>query len=575
MSARAELPSAPRDGTTPAVQPAIVAGPPLAHDPDILAHTVPEFLREVCQRYARREALAFVRDDGTTERWSYDELWMRSSEVAAALLASGMSKGTRVGVMMTNRPEMIASVFGAALAGGVATTLSTFATPDELDYLLRTSAVSYLLFEREVVRKDFLAMLGRLEPAVLDGGAEPLRSARFPFLRHLAAVDVAEPVGAVASWRDFLALGSSMPPAVTGAALASVTPSDPATLFFSSGSTSNPKGILSSHRAVAIQLCRWPRLYGLGGELRSWCANGYFWSGPFAMVLGATLWCGGTVVLQRTFEPARALALLEAERVTFPSAMPHQWVQMEQAPNWKASDLSRLRFVDTTLAAGNHPGVSTDWVQPTALYGGTEMFTVAVAAGVDVPAEEVAGSSGRPLAGTIVKIVDPDTRATLARGERGEIALKGPTLMMGYLGIPPEETFDGEGFYLSGDGGYIDQEGRLYWEGRLAEVIKTGGANVSPLEVDAALARFEAAKLVKTVGVPDPLLGEMVVSCVVPEPGGTVDEASVRAFLQERLASYKVPKRVLLFQEHELPMTATGKIKARELREIAARRLTG
>ena len=125
-------------------------------------------------------------------------------------------------------------------------------------------------------------------------------------------------------------------------------PSDAGVLFFSSGSTSKPKGILSAHRGVAIQMWRFRRVYGFGPEdnIRCWSANGFFWSGNFAMSLGATLAAGGALVLQPTFAAAEALALMDAERVNYPFAWPHQWAQLEAAPNWHTVDLSSMRFVD-------------------------------------------------------------------------------------------------------------------------------------------------------------------------------------------------------------------------------------
>ena len=126
---------------------------------------------------------------------------------------------------------------------------------------------------------------------------------------------------------------------------------------------------------------------------------------------------------------------------------------------------------------------------------------------------------GEPLPGNTLKIVDPLTGAIVPRGERGEIAVKGPTLMLGYIGIPLDETLDEEGFFRTGDGGYIDERGRLFWEGRLNDIIKTGGANVSPVEVDGVLADHPGVKVSQTVGVPHETLGEMVVACVVPQRG--------------------------------------------------------
>ena len=120
----------------------------------------------------------------------------------------------------------------------------------------------------------------------------------------------------------------------------------------------------------------------------------------------------------------------------------------------------------------------------------------------------------------------------------------------------------------------IDETGRLYWEGRLTDIIKTGGANVSPLEVDAVLATYPGVKVAQTVGVPHETLGEMVVACIVPSEGSALDEAAIRDFLKERLASYKVPRRVLFFEEDELALTGSAKIKAGDLRQLASARLS-
>src|SRR5205823_2338021 len=156
---------------------------------------------------------------------------------------------------------------------------------------------------------------------------------------------------------------------------------------------------------------------------------------------------------------------------------------------------------------------------------------------------------------------------------RGEIAVKGPTLMLGYIGAPLDETLDAEGFFRTGDGGFIDARDRLVWEGRLNDIIKTGGANVSPLEVDEVLAAYPGVKVARTVGVPHDSLGEMVVACVVPREGVELDEAAVRDFLKEKLASYKAPRRVLFVRDEDLTLTGSAKVKLGDLRALALKRL--
>ena len=173
-----------------------------------------------------------------------------------------------------------------------------------------------------------------------------------------------------------------------------------------------------------------------------------------------------------------------------------------------------------------------------------------------------------------MKIVDPLTGEIVPRGVRGEIAVSGPTLMLGYLGTPSDETLDAEGFFHTGDGGYLDDAGRLFWEGRLTDIIKTGGANVSPREVDAVLVEHTEVKRSQTVGIPHETLGEVVIGCIVPNRVAVIDEAAIRDFARQSLASYKVPRRFLFFRDEELSTTGSDKVKTTDLRELVVARLS-
>lgn len=557
---------------------AIHSGIPLSEEPGLGALTIAGYALEVTDRYASREAMVIHTPRGVV-RWSYACLREESQRFARALVAAGAHKDTRVGILMANRPEYFSTVFGTALAGGVSVPLSTFSTPAELEYLLQTSAVGVLCFDTRVLKKDFAAMLRELVPEVERARPGELYSAKFPFLRRLIVLDSVTDAnaddgagGAIERVQDFLELGSVVPWSIVEARAASVKPSDAGALFFSSGTTSVPKGILHAQRAPCIHWWRWPRLLGFKEPVRSWTGNGFFWSGNFTMVAGAAFSTGGAIVLQPTFDAQQALELMQAERVSFPIGRPHQWARLQAAPNWATVDLSSVRYIDRRSSLAQHPTIKTDWQLPPS-YGNTEMLTINTSFANSTPPEIMGDSHGEPLAGNTIKIIDPVTGAIRRRGERGEIAVKGPTLMLGYIGKTVEETFDAEGFYRTGDGGYLDERGRLFWEGRLTEIIKTGGANVSPLEVDAALATHAGVKVAQTIGVAHDTLGEMVVSCIVAQDGAMLDEEAVRAFLKEKLASYKVPRRVLFLAESELPVTANGKVKIAELRTLAARRL--
>ncbi len=538
---------------------AIARGVPLEEEEGLGALTLPGFLRDVTARFGPREALV-LHEYGERLSWSYEQLWSHANAVARSLISCGTGKEERIGVLMSNRPEWVSACFGIGLAGGVAVGLSTFSTPAELAALIKISAVSTLLVERHVAGKDFAAMLGELD---LE---------RFPYLARVVMLGDSS----FENWEAFLARGNAVAPALVGARAATITPADPALIFFSSGSTGKPKGIVNAHRGVNIQSWRWPRIYAMTADdhVRTWAPNGLFWSGNFSIAVGATFAVGGALILQRTFDAAEAVKLIGAERVTLPYCWPHQWAQLEAADGWDDADLSSFRFFEPGQNLRKpQKTIKTDWIEPHASYGSTETFTISTSYPCDTPEELWKGNSGEALPGNTVRIVDPVTGAVLQRGETGEIAVKGPTLMLGYLGIPNDEALDENGFYHAGDGGYIDDRGRLVFQGRINDIIKTGGANVSPVEVDWALCNCPGVKVCKTTGVPHETLGEIVVSCVVLTEGSTLSEGQVIAFLKARLAAYKVPRKVLFIGQDDLDFTDTAKIKPAEARAFARRKL--
>ena len=558
----------------------LIHGLPLAGEEGQGAHTIPGYLREVVARYGDAEAIVMRHGDERLS-WNYNDLLARSMEVAKALIGSRVGKDARVGILMTNRPEFVSSLFGIALAGAVPVALSTFSTPSELDHLLKASQVSLLLFEQNVLKKAFHEMIAGFEPAIGQTSPGTLASERYPFLQHLVALGAiagtGEPEdaiegGAVESWDAFLARGEGLADDLVLARADSVCPNDTGGIFFSSGTTSLPKGIVHSQRAFAAQWWRWPRTFVMKEPVRSWTGNGFFWSGNCSMVWGAAFSTGGALVLQRFFDAEEALDLMEKERLTFINGRPHQWARLQAASNWDKADLSSLKYIPRGELIWEHPTVDTDWNVPMA-FGTTETMTVCTGYTADTPPEVYKDSCGVPHPGNTLKIVEPLSGKILPIGEKGEMCIKGPTLMSGYLGKTPEECFDSEGFFCTGDGGYVDVEGRFFWEGRLTDMIKTGGANVAPVEVDDVIAKFPGVKRTQTVGVPDDLLGEMVVACIVPIDGAQLDEQEIVAFVKNEIASFKVPRRVLFFSDEDYAITGNEKVKSSDVRDLAVKRI--
>ncbi len=558
----------------------LVRGTPLDEEEGLGSLTIPGYLREVCERNSDREALVLHGPDGIT-RWTYTDLWNESMQVARALIVSGVTKDSRVGILMTNRPEFISSLFGISMAGGVAVALSTFSTPPELEYLIKASDISVLLFEDKVLKKDFAEILLDLESQFKTASAGSLSSKVFPFLQKLVRLDGITAFEASAfktnpvfeSWIDFITDADKVDETVVAARIDTIKSSDIGGLFFSSGTTSLPKGILHTHRGFALQWWRWPLLMDVKESARTWTGNGFFWSGNVTSILGVAFSTGGAVVLQPLFDADAAIKLLEAEKVTFMNGRPHQWARMQSSPEFAKADLSTLHYITRGELLQEHPTVDTDWEVPM-LFGTTETMSLMTGPETKIKEDRPAGSCGIPLPGNLIKIVDPQSGDIVPLGERGEICIKGPSLMIGYIGKTLEDIFDDEGYYCTGDGGYVDTEGRLFWEGRLNDIIKTGGANVSPQEIDELIAKFPGVKRTQTVGVPHDTLSEMVVSCIVPVDGVTLDAAELISFLKEQLASFKIPREVLFFTEAEYPLTGNEKVKASDVKQLACKRLS-
>jgi fatty-acyl-CoA synthase len=335
--------------------------------------------------------------------------------------------------------------------------------------------------------------------------------------------------------------------------------------------------VLHLQRAPVIQSWRFAEYMQLGPEDVVFTAQPFFWTAGMTMSLGATLAAGACLVLQETFEPGAALALIEKERATTVHAWPHQEKALAEHPDATRRDLSSVCKIEARSPLAPLAGIVKDEWGTYGAYGLSETFTLATALPASAPAELRRTTSGPPLPGMSIRIVDPESGALLPAGEKGEVAVKGVTLMRGYYKVDPSFCFDSDGYFHTQDGGWLDEDGYLHWTGRLSNLIKTGGANVSPLEVERALAPSDEIRVGLAVGVPHPVLGEAIVLCAVRAEGAAIDEArreaEIRRQLREKLAAYKVPKRVLFFDAGELAYTGNQKIQVGPLREAALARL--
>jgi len=533
--------------------------------PDAGRYTWGHFIEDVAARHGDRTVIRFEGRDT-----SANALLAESRALARGLAALGVTKGVRVALHMANRPEFAVASFAVAMLGAILVPVNTFATREEREYILRHSDSAVLLFQRRLLKYDFLAELLEILPE-LAAGEGPLLCARTPQLRHAIAFGLDQASGRVQAWDELIALGAGFPDDVLDGMIADVHPADDGCIIYTSGTTSRPKGVLHMQRAAVIQSWLIADELCLTPADRVWTTYPFFWSAGICMALGATIAAGATLVLQETFEPGAALQCLVDERANATQAWPHQAKAMAEHPLFGELDLSHIDKEVYRLQPDIPPEEDLWGTQGS--FGMTETFTFATNLPADAPVELRRNTSGLPRVGTRVRILDPQTGDPLPVGEEGEVAVKGPTLMRGYYKVDPEATFDAEGFYHSADGGFLDTEGYLHWKGRMSNLIKTGGANVSPTEIEERLLGFPNMRAGIAFGAPHPTLGEVIVLCAVAIGDHALDDTEILAFLKKKLAAYKLPRKVLMFTEDDLEFTGNQKIQVNKLIARALARL--
>jgi fatty-acyl-CoA synthase len=527
--------------------------------------TLGAFLDACAARAPDGEAIAYAPRDVVTSRLTWAALRAQSRTAAKRLIGIGITKGTRVGFLCSNRLEWLPIAFGILRLGAVLVPFSTLWKREEIAYGLVHGDVQTLVMRSRFLKHDYLARLMEIVPELATSRPGELCSPAVPTLRRVVLLD-----GTAAGCQQWDALATSGDDDFLDAVEATVVPTDRATIFFTSGTTAQAKAVLHSHAALTTSARRMGDCLGVTPDDAWWGHMPLFWSGGLILGALATMAGGGRVVLQEHVDAGSALALLEAERCTIMAGW-HQAGPLLEHPEFPQRKLwlkkGTYHQLAERLLGRDHQAIG--------VYGMSETATCVAASRSTDPETVRTGTFGRPLAGTEIKIIDTETRQPVARGETGEILVKGTTLMEGYYKVPRGSTFDAEGFFTTGDRGYLDADGNLHFAGRLKDVIKTAGVNVAAVEVEDALGRHPAVKAAHVVGVSDPVRGENIAAFVILEPGAAVDDQTLRSFCRDTLASYKVPRHVFVIGDGDVPRTGTGKVEKPALRRLAEERVGG
>jgi acyl-CoA synthetase (AMP-forming)/AMP-acid ligase II len=513
-------------------------------------------IRHAAEVFADREFVVT-----STRRMTYAMAEASSRRIGKELLALGVGKGTRVGIMFGYGSEWIVAWLAITRIGAVCMPFSTAYMPAELRKALRFSDVDTFLIPSTLVGRDQEAFVEEAVPGLAQNDGTPLRIAELPYLRRVLVSG-----GVRSTWGHDISLdfentsterSETISESLFEAVEAEVTPADLFMAVFTSGTTSGPKGVIHTHGNFLRHGENLAAFQAITGDERIFCGSPFFWIGGVGVTLNYALARGCTLVCIDRFELNAALDIMEVEQVTMLSMFSQLSQRLRQRIANEQRDVSRIPVFATSSSATS----TTDPGLRHKSLGMTETVGPHTAAGPEVTRvlpEEMRGSFGLPVPYVNHRIADPVTNATLADGEVGEVCVRGYSLMSGLYKQERHETFDDDGWYHTGDEGFL-LDGYLYFLGRFKEMIKTQGANVAPQEVEVVLETFPEITWAVVFGLPDVGFNEIVGAVLVTPRGMVIDVNEILERLAKEISSYKVPAKVLVLTEDELPMLQSGK----------------
>lgn len=480
---------------------------------------------------------------------TFAEADRRSRALAAAMLANGIGKGTRIGVHFPYGPLWVISFLAAARIGALFMSFSTAAAPAELRKMLKIGDVDTLLAPARMFGGDHETWLERaLEGTSSHRPGERLRLPEAPFLRAIWLDG--EPRS---PWATPLpSAADEVGERLVREAEAEVSPADLLVAIFTSGTTSDPKAVIHTHGAIVRQAEALAGLLDYRQEDLIFAGMPFFWVGGICFTLTPALHAGAALLCMEKVEPEPALDLMEEKKATRIIAWPGMMQRLLASPGVAERDIPALRDpVHSPLLPQFH-----------GYFGMTETCGPYTGAGARerlVPPSEGITSMGPVLPGYELRFVDPDTREDRSPEEGGVVLVRGYGLMDGLYKREREETFLPGGWYETSDQAALRNE-LFVFTARSSEMIKTSGNNVAPAEVEQALVSMDGVAEAYVLGLPDAQRGEIVFAFVVPEKGIMLDEPALQQGLRALLSAYKVPRRIAFVEADEIPRMPTGKL---------------
>jgi fatty-acyl-CoA synthase len=529
--------------------------------------TLGALLDEAAVRWGTREALTY---EG--QRWSFAELQTEVDHTARAFIALGIQAGDRVALWMPNRPEWLYTFFALAKIGAVVVPINDRFRTSDLAYVLWQSDATTLMTVDRSGPVDYLAMVHEICPSLASSPPGHLHLEQFPQLRHVVVLG-APPGPGAQHWDEVMAGAVAVSPAVLQQRHQQVDPDATVLTLYTSGTTGFPKGVMHCHNIQRTVI-------DAGSRMGITPRDVIVMYLPLFHVFGlyeGLLMCvatGARMVLTARFDPGEVLHLIAQEGGTILNGFDTHFHALTTHPDCEQTDRSRLRTgLFATGMASSEPAArrTQRLLCPTVTaWGMTEIGCGVTRSFLDSPEDDRCLASGCALPGYECKVIDQTTGLPVPSGTVGELYVRGYSLMQGYY-KKPEETaamIDAEGWLHTGDVVTMREDGTVRFFGRYKDLLKVGGENVDPIEVEGFLLRHPAIDHVQIIGVPDPHLSEVPCACIIPQPGAEVTQEALVAFCRGQLASFKIPRYTVILDA--FPMTSSGKVQKFKLREIAA-----
>ena len=521
---------------------------------------------DAAARWGEREALVFK-----DRRWTYAEFAAEVDHAAKGLMALGVVPGEKVALWMNNKPEWLFLMYAVAKVGAVLVPLNTRYRTADIHYVVTQSNTGTLISDDRSGPVDYLAMVREVLPDTAAGPPTDHRLAGFPDLRRVVFVGDEKLPGTL-SWDEVPALAASVSDAALTARAAAVDPDGLVLIGYTSGTTGDPKGVMHSHINIRNVM---ERAAILGITFTDVHINylPIFHIYALSEIALTCIGSGAKQVMMATFDAGEALRLIEAERVTMAHGFDTHWKDLLDSHAAEPRDVTSLRL--GTLPAGTEATIATaeavqDVFCPTVSgFGMTEIWAyVSVSFPTDTREQRIY-ASGYPMNGVEYRIGDPETGAPLPLDTPGQLLVKSYTVMQGYYEKPEQtvECFTDDGWFLTGDMAKLRADGRLVFMGRYKDMLKVGGENVSPAEVEAQLMSLAGVDQVAVVACPDPRMHEVPAAFIIRSSGNALTENAVIDHLRGKIASFKIPRYVVFVDE--FPMTSSGKVQKIKLRDAA------